>query len=203
MLWKFHNICHTRWVTSSRLDPIAEYLLVSARDTRDYSREFTAVHDLPPTAMAQIHHLRAVLQAKLTRDGSFELSPRHAEFGRIEFTALAEDERFLLKSASAFAIEQQMEAGGQLALFPAVRLQQDPELQVVVFELGRTALTLSIAPAIEVGAKKKVRVIGKLEPAGEWALDETDFEGFSPFDQDIRDRFDELGGESAEGGAAQ
>jgi hypothetical protein len=186
-------------VNYKTLDRVAQFLLSSARDTHDFRFDFKAMYDMPPTAMSQVHYLRSILQAKLANDDAYELSSRRAEFGRVEFTDLDLNSRFLLKSSTAFAIEQQMETAGQLAFFPAPRPTQAADLHVIVFDLGRTELKFAIAPAIEVGRKKQVRVIGQLEPAGCWPLEDTDFDGASPFDQDLRDRFDELGGENEEG----
>lgn len=181
------------------LDRIAQYLLSSARDTRYFSFGFKETYDMPPTAMSQVHYMRSALQAKLTKDDAYELSGRRAEFGRIEFTDLDQNARFLLKSSTAFAIEQQLETAGQLALFPAPGAPHTADLHILVFDLGRRELRFATAPAIEVGFKKQVRVIGQLNAAGTWPLEDTEFDGVAGFDQDLRDRFDELGGEIEEG----
>ncbi len=181
------------------LDPVAKYLLSSAHDTKEFSLEFKLKHDMPPTVMSQRHYLRSVLQAKLARDDAYELSARRVEFGRIEFTDRDLNMRFLLKSSAAFAIEQQMEMGGQLAFFPVPAPSLVADLQIIVFDLGRTELTFATAPAMEVGSKKQVRVVGQLVHAGRWPIEEADIGETTLFDQDVRDRFDELGGENEEG----
>lgn len=184
-------------------DSLAHHLLDSAQRTHEFSVDFKSSYDMPPTAMAQIHHMRAVLQARLTHDDNFDLSPRRAEFGRIEVADTESGTRYLLKSASAFAIEQQTEVSGQIALFPPLGPRQSADLHVVIFDLGRTDLTFFSAPAVEVGHNRKVRVIGQPDPAGRWPLAGLGGEGFAPFDQDVRDQFDDLGRESDEGDLAQ
>lgn len=175
------------------LDSVANHLIASVRDMRDFAHEFLDDHGTPPTLMAKVHHFRSVVQARLIDDEGFDLASTYVDFGRVEFVDVATKERFLLKSCGALAVEKQKNSFQQLALFEIGKLFQPTTVRVLVYEFDRSGLTLAVAPGVTRNGSVRVYVQGEPVKAGFWPFGEGEAFEMPAFDQDIRDPFTDVG----------
>lgn len=178
------------------LDPVAAHLIASYVDTASYSRQFRDDHETPPSLMAKVHHLRSIVQARMTADDRFELSQPYAEYGRVQFTDRESGSKLLLRSAGALAVEKAKKSE-QLALFAFAKLIKASDIQVLIYEFGQHGLSLSIAAASHRPGGKRLMVHGEPTLVGFWPYLPGDEP--QPFDQDAADPFGDVGGLDEEG----
>lgn len=180
-----------------QLEPVAAHLIASYNDTAIYSRQFRDDHETPPSLMAKVHHLRSIVQARLTADERFELAPSFAEYGRVEFTELGTGSKFLLRSAGALAVER-ARRHEQLALFAFAKLIKTSDVQLLIYDFNHDGLSLSISAAAQRAGGKRLIARGEPMPIGFWphVPDEDLMDG--SFDQDNADPFDDVGDLSEE-----
>lgn len=176
---------------SDDLTPVAAHLLASYSDVGDYSRQFQDDHETPPSLMAKVHHLRSIVQARLTQDARFELAAPFSEYGRVEFGELASGERFLLRSAGALAVEKAKKAE-PIALFAFAKLIKTSDVQLLIYEFVRHGLVLSIAPTVHRVGSRRLYARGEPVRLGFWPYSATDDQAI-PFDQAGADLFDDVG----------
>ncbi|RLV50532.1 hypothetical protein D9V37_00640 [Nocardioides mangrovicus] len=176
------------------LDPIAAHLIGSYLDTGAYSRQFKDDnHDVPPSNMARVHHHRSLMQARIIHDDAYDLSPSYVDFGRVEFVERQTEERILLRSATAVAIQKRWDDRGQGALFGVGSLLKPVDIRVLVYEFDAAGLTLSIAAGAKRAASTRVYVKGEPIFAGFWPYFDDGGSDDVPFDQGSRDPFGDVG----------
>jgi hypothetical protein len=185
-----------------RLDSVANHLIASVFDMKAFSRQFLDDYGTPPTLMAKVHYFRSAVQARLIDDEEFDLASAYVDFGRVEFVDAVTQERFLLKSSGALAVEKQKNVFQQLALFEVGNLLRPAAVRVLIYEFDKSGLNLSIASAVTRNGGVRVFVTGDPVPLGSFR-GEGDRDGMS-FDQDVRDPFADVGflnegGESEDG----
>lgn len=191
LLWNLHHDCSISIMEKEALDPVAAHLISSYVETALYSRRFRDdYHKMPPTLMAKVHHMRSIMQARLTNDVNFELSKPYAEFGRVQFTDLASGSELLLRSAGALQVERLVE-DGQGELFSAAGLIKTSDVQLVVYKFTKDSVILSIAPTIQRPGHQRLLAMGEPTLMGVWPylLDEE----IVAFDQDLADPFGDVG----------
>jgi hypothetical protein len=178
-----------------QLDPVAAHLIAGYLDTQDYSLQFRDTYSTPPTLMTKVHHFRSIVQARLIEDDAYQLEPGWTDFGRVEFFDATED-RYLLKSAGAVAIEKMKNDRAQLELISAGNLLRAADAKALIYEFDHSGLTLSIAAAVTRSKGTKVYVKGDPIYAGFWPYNYgsgPDDDGGVPFDQGGRDPFGDVG----------
>lgn len=173
-------------MNQERFEPIASILVSSYLDTRVYSHEFKDEYGIPPTVMANAHHLRAVVQARVTRTDGFLLGQRYAEFGRVEITDPATKECFLLQSLRALSIEADPGWG---RLFPLAAVPSP--VKMLVYDFASAGLSLALADAKQRDGSRRLYAASSPVVIGVWPYSAAETE---PFDQgDIGDAFEDLG----------
>lgn len=188
-------------MSTDRFDAVAAHIISSARHTTDYRDQFLDEHGTPPTLMAKVHHFRSVIQALLISDERYELASAYGDFGRVEFKELATEERYLLRSAGAFAIEKNNVDPLQSALFAIGQLLRPTAVQVLIYEFENRGVTLSVAPGVRRAGKSRVLVKSEPIKVGHWPL-VGDIDEAAPFEQDQRDPFGDVGDLNEDDGEA-
>ena len=184
-----------------QLHPMAEILIQAYLDTLVYSRQFRDQYRYPPTTASKAHHLRSIAQAMVYRDGRFVLETEYLEHGRLGFSLSESEQRYLVRSQSAVAIEAN-KAQGQL--FDATKCIKS-EVVLVIYKFHENGLDLSIAATQQREDRKRLQASGPPSYVSTWPYS-TDGSP-SPFDQGGLDPFAELGelgdedGDDAEGKA--
>jgi hypothetical protein len=188
-------------VQKERLDPVAGHLIGGYLDAAIYSRRFLEDHGIPPTLMAKAHNMRAVVQATITEDSKYELSPDYAEFGRVAFTEIESGIKFLIRSAAAVQVENDKNPG-QTALFDIPEPTNPGGVQLIVYRFTPTGMKLSVTRTVRPAGKRRLVALGTPTFVGLWPYSTT-MEPQTPFDQDLSDPFSDVGdlGEEEEGDA--
>lgn len=183
-------------IDRASLDPFASHFLDSYHETAIYSRQFLDDYRTPPTLLAKAHHLRSVLQAKLTHDDDFDLLPKFSEFGRVHFTDGNGDE-LLLRSSSALLIERASEPRPQQGeLFEARSYVELSSARLLIYTFTPDGLQLSTCAARKLPKRARLLAFGPLTLHGIWpyAADAGDGgPGGGIFSQDNPDDFGDIG----------
>lgn len=172
---------------------MAEHLISGYLSTASYGRAFHDEHDSVPSKMARIHHMRSVIQARLTVDDRFDLSTDYIEYGKVCFTDLDNGQEYVLRSSGSVAVEQHC-VGSQYSLFhiPTTRARQLPQL--LIYDFFQYGLNLAVSQSRRRPGKKRLLPTGDILTIGTWAFPDIDGpNGNGSFDQETRDSFDELG----------
>jgi hypothetical protein len=178
----------------TQLEPLAEILVPAYHDTAAYSHTFRVDHGFPPTLFAKVHHMRAVVQARVTKGEVFTLDPAYAEFGRVQVTD-GDSTCYLLRSSGAVSIEHAKRQG---ALFNAARFFRS-DVVLVIYTFHEDGLDLSVAGTRRRAGSKRLELSGPPMFIGTWPYSTG---SPSPFDQGAGDPFSELGDlpDESEGG---
>jgi hypothetical protein len=185
----------------NRLDSFAQYMVGGALDTVSHSRQFSEEYGTPPTDMAKVHHMRSIVQARLTEDERFELDEEWADFGRVKWTDLATGQSYILRSQSALRIETEIRNQG--TLFNPDQYIQTTDVVMVVYEFDRSGLNLSVAKTVQRSARGRLEAATYPRDIGSWSFtgETDDLDGAAAtFDQQAQDVFDELGNLDLESG---
>ena len=188
---------------SSQANGIANHFLGAIMTTADVSRYYTLEAGSPPSLMTKVHMFRSATQARLAADDRYELNPSYLEFGRIQFTDLEHGGEFLVKSPAAVLWESGTPR--QTELFAATPFVKPSGIAALIYKFDRAGLELLLAPTTKAAGGRKIVTFGEPVSIGIWShfVDE---EAGTPFNQDVRDRFDDIGdlgeGDSAEDGQA-
>ncbi len=168
-----------------QLTPLAEILVPAYLDTAGYSQQFREDHGVPPTLFAKVHHMRSIVQARVTTGEMFTLEPAYSEFGRVQVSDT--DARcYLLRSNGAVTIEQ---AKRQESLFDAAKFLRS-DVTLVVYHFHDAGMDLSVAGTRRRSGSQRLEPSGTPMFVGTWPYSTG---GPLPFDQGEGDAFDELG----------
>jgi hypothetical protein len=192
LLCRFYKRCSIVGMEHTDLDPFAEHLLTAFGDVAAYSRQFTDDQGVPPTSMAKVHHLRSVVQARLTQDERYELRSSYAEFGRVQCLDHQTEVEFVVRSASAVRIETGKSAHGTGELFDGGPFKVNSPVRLLIIEFTKEGLRLSQASAVRAEGRGRLDLSGEVQFLGLWPYTAAGPEG-SPFDQGSRDAFGEVG----------
>jgi hypothetical protein len=172
----------------TQLDPLARMLVGAYLDTASHNRAFMDDYGQPPTAMALAHHIRSIVQARVTQSTCYKLTPAYVEFGRVQVTDLNSRRTYLLRSLAALAVENRLRDYQRETLFPDLTF--DSDVVGLVYRFHAEGLDLAVAGTRHDGAKWRLRVLGVPTHIGTWP-----YVPYSPppFDQDIEDPFTDIG----------
>ena len=170
-----------------QLNPLARVLLDSYLETLVYRRRFMSDYNQPPTLAANVHHMRAIAQAKVMASDRWLLSAEYAEYGKLEVTDTISGHRYLLRSVSAVTIEQNLRQG---VLFdPKAYIASDVKL--LAYKFHEEGLDLSVTGTLRHQNRNRLQAEGKPVYVATWAYTS---ETLHPFEQGQEDPFAELGG---------
>jgi len=175
---------------NEQFDSIAAHLIASYTDTATYSRQFRDEYEFAPSRMANVHHLRSIVQARLTHDERYRLSSEWAEFGRVAYTDSEAGKEYLLRSVRALDIER-AKRFDQLVLFAVSKFIKPSTVQLLIYDFQQDGLELSVAPAASRKGQRRLHAVGDPVKIGFWPYST---EEPPPFDQRKEDDpFKEIG----------
>lgn len=171
----------------SDLSPLAGILVPSYLETAAHSRSFRDEYGSPPTLLAKVHHMRSIIQAKVTDTERLSLDPRYSEFGRVQVTDEMDGHQYLLRSDGAVAVERAKRQG---RIFdPAPFLVTN--IILVVYHFHRDGLDLAVAGTHQEVGRTRLEASGEPTYIGTWPF--TPDDGQTSFSQGAADAFEELG----------
>ena len=172
---------------NEELEPVAGFLVEAYLETASYSGFFRDQFRRPPTVAAKAHHLRSIVQSRIQDSDRYLLDGDYVEFGRVQFTDTDTGRTYLLRSASAFSIEQ---AKDRPSLFDSNRYLKS-EVAMIVYSFDALALSLSVAGTRQRAFRKRLEASGQPVFINAWPY--TIVSEPEPFDQEETDPFSDVG----------